>query len=94
MFIINHWQLFLLAAVWTVYKFQHYIPSGRDVDLGDSGEYNSYNEARLKTYRKVSNEYPVKDVSIFDGKHDDGQPFFLISVVVGICEFLFVPFKK
>ena len=27
-------------------------------------------------------------------KHDDGQPFFLISVVVGICEFLFVPFKK
>ena len=93
-FLIDNLLLFSVIGVWVVYKFKNYIPLNEDIDDGEDGPFASYNEARVKTYRKVSNQYPNEEVNLSDFDHDDGSPGWMITVIYGLFEFIFIPFKK
>lgn len=61
--------------------------------MGESGKYSSIHEARVKTYRKASDEFPQNEVDIHDTWDDDGKYFIVTvkAVATSIIEFIFMP---
>lgn len=79
-----------LGVAWLVYKFQNRLGSSDPGDPKPDGCYGSQNEARVKTLKKTLNEYPEETVEIQSHEDEHGR-FWLIRLVVGALEIIFVP---
>lgn len=92
-FFLNNWLCCLAGGLWVIHKFKHYLPSGKIEDLGESGRYNSINQARVQTYRKASDEFPKNEVDIHDTWDGDGKYFIVTvkAIATSIIEFIFMP---
>lgn len=57
------------------------------------GEFRTFEEARLKTYKQLHTEFPEKDIDILDMKDENGK-YFLIEIVIGFAKWVFIPEEK
>lgn len=92
-FFVENWIWCLVAGVWVIHKFKHYLPSGNIEDLGESGTFSSLNEARMKTYKQASKDFPKSEVDIHDTFDESGNYFIItVKALVGeIVDFIFMP---
>lgn len=86
------WYYLCVAGGIIVWAFKIW-PSGKIEDLGDN-EYSTMSEARVKTWKKVRNEYPDKDAVLDDFEHVDGSKGFSVSFKKGINDIFFVGADK
>lgn len=87
------WYWYLIGGIWVVHKFKYYLPSGNILDEGESGIYNSYNEARFKSYKNAREQFPNENIELEDLEDENGK-YFLVRVVIGIIQFIFMPIPK
>lgn len=90
-FVVDYWWAFL--GVWVVYKYQVRIFTGGFGKGEKVGEFRTFEEARLKTYKQLHEEFPEKDIDILDMKDENGK-YFLIEIAIGFAKWVFIPEEK
>lgn len=96
LYLISEYRYALIIAGWVIFKFRLIQETMDLFPLGQTGdEYKTFNEARVKTYHKVSDENPTKLVEIKDGEDKEGKTAIIIlHAIEGVVKFLFVPIPK
>lgn len=86
--------MILMAGVWVVYKFQHFIFRKHPEEKEEVGRYKTKEEAYVKTRQMLKNDFPNRHDMAEKSEHEDELgTFWMIEFFNTIVTFIFIPYK-